>query len=285
MNASLTCVALVKVPLTVEPSNVSFGRIPRGSEAKKQTIKIAQGDAGPLNLVLKPVTHPNVKAELREIEPHAKYELDVEISPPWPKDGVRSQLMLETGIKESPTEMIRVYAQLAPRLNAVPSLLRIPTTVTAETDSRVQLIWSGDNPGHITEVTSSDPNTKVRVEDRKGRPEIVLTVPAGYTVPEGPRPIVTIKTDDEEAPELKIPVYVPAAPLNVRRPTPPDPTEQAEQSMPLPIPTTQPAGLTGQRGASRPPGPGRIVTGARAPTTQPTSQPRPRVGSSSRSEE
>jgi hypothetical protein len=199
-------VANVKVPFKMQPRIASFGRIERNAEPKRKTITITRGDGGPLALELAPNNYPNVKTSLREIEPGEKYELDVELVPPWPNTSLRANLKIKTGIPEAPEETIRVYAQIAPRLRAVPSRFRIPQKVASDLQLKTRLLWSGGDPGKVLEASASDPKISVHVEERNEQQLVVLDIPAGYECPSGVRPTVTVKTDDAEVPTLRIPV-------------------------------------------------------------------------------
>ncbi len=206
---------------------VSFGQIERTSESMRKTVTITRGDGGPLAPELMPVDDPHVRASLREIEPGERYELDIEIGPPWPQSrAVQANLKLKTGLSEAPEETLRVYGRIAPRLRALPNRFSVPQNLKAERDLRVSLVWSGGDPANILEATTSDPQTSVRVEENNNRQTIVLRVPPEYTPPTRGGAYVTVTTDDPEAPTLRIQVYAsrisqrtPQSPVNVTRPS------------------------------------------------------------------
>ncbi|MFQ5806785.1 MAG: hypothetical protein ACE5I3_10080 [Phycisphaerae bacterium] len=211
--ATLECAGAVQVAFKMEPrtmlNTVSFSEIPRDAETRRKTVTITRGDGGPLAPELLPVDHANVQASLREIEPGERYQLDVDIRPPWPKNNtVRTNLTLKTGVSEAPQETIRVYARMARRLRAKPPRFSIPQNIRSTRDLKVDLVWSGGKPGRILEATSSDPQTTVRIEDKDGQQVLVLQVPPEYTPPARRTGFVTVKTDDPEAPQLRIPIYV-----------------------------------------------------------------------------
>jgi hypothetical protein len=228
---TLECAGNVLVPFKIEPravfNTVSFGQIERTSESKRKTVTITRGDGGPLAPELLPIDDPHIKASLREIEPGEHYELDIEIGPPWPKSqAVHANLKLKTGVSEAPEESIRVYGRIAPRLRASPPRFSIPRNLKSERDLRVSLVWSGGKPGNIIDVTTSDPQTSVRVEENNNRQMVVLRVPADYEPPTRGGAYVTVTTDDPEARTLSIRVYAPPTsrrtvrqPISLRRPT------------------------------------------------------------------
>jgi len=226
---SLECAGTVRVPFKMEPravfNSVSFGEIQGSADAQRKTVTITRGDGGPLAPELLPSDHPNVQVALREIEPGECYELDVVMSPPWPKNRtVRANLTLKTGVPEAPEDTIRVYARIAPRLRAIPAHLRLPREIKSELERKVRLMWSGGNPGQILEATTSDARMSVRIEEENGQQVVVLQVPADYTPPARGSAFVTVKTDDPEAPTLSIQVYA------ARRPSIAPPARRATQS-------------------------------------------------------
>lgn len=247
----LTCVGTVKVPFTLKPRSISFGRISRESENVERTVRITRGDGDPLDLEVMPVTNENVTTTLREIEAGEVYELNVVAKPPWPNNSVRANIVLHTGVTESPTQTIRVYGMVAPRLAAMPSRLRVPAGLSKDIDLRAKLMWSGGEPGKILEATTSAPETSVRVDEKDGQQVLVMHVPAGFAPARG-RAYITIKTDDAQAPMLRIPVIA-NTPRSTRatsatrrattpRPRPADgPVPARPTPTPTPTPTTRPA--------------------------------------------
>lgn len=206
-NPSLFCEGSVKVPFEMQPAAISFPQIERNAETQRKTIKITRGEGGPLAPELSPVEHENVKASLREVERGEIYELDVELSPPWPNRAIQTYLTLKTGVAEVGEERIRVYARVAPRLSSVPTRFTIPRNITSDLDLRARLVWSGGNPGKILEVMSSDPKLTASVEEENGQQSVVLHIPEGYAPPAKSRHYVTVRTDDEAASLLRIQTY------------------------------------------------------------------------------
>ena len=221
------------------PRSLTFGQIDRNSEAKHKTVTITRGDGGPIAMELVPFEHKNVKASLREIEPGARYELDVELGPPWPNTTLRTNLTLKTGVPEAPEDIIKVYARIAPRLRASPARFTVPHNVEKERDLRVQLLWSGGDPGKILEVTTSDPQTSVRLEEQGDKQYVLLHVPAGYKPSTRGRPFVTVTTDDPQIPSYRIRVYAARAPTQ-RPHQSAKPTTQRSRRVSR-VPTTMPS--------------------------------------------
>ena len=270
---TLTCAGTVLVPFQIKPSAISFGQLARDGGPQQKTVAITRGDGGPLALEVVPPSDSNLRASLREIEPGERYELDVEVTPGWSQGSWRTNLMLKTGIAEVPQEKIRVYAYIVPRLRVMPARFTIPRNLPAERELRARLLWSGNRPSQVLEVTSSDPDTPVRIEERNEHQYVVLSVPAGYQPLVRPRPVVTLKTDDPEAPTLDIPVWLAPAPRTPRTPArAAGTTSGAGVRSAIRRSTSRPAVRPGlRRPTSRP----AIRPGLRRPTSRPAIRPKP----------
>ena len=204
---TLICKGQILDAVSLSPKRINFGSVSRKAPVPPQTVTITRGDAGPLNLKLRPVESESLVAQLREIEPGERYELEVTLSPPFKSNKVRAKVIVETGIAKAPTASIPVYASLAPRLEAQPRNIRVPGQLKADWQQVVRLVWDDDVPHKIIGATVNDPKLTVEVDDQDGRHQVIVQVPAGYTLPGGRRTVV-IKTDDPRAPEVKVPLTV-----------------------------------------------------------------------------
>ena len=255
---TLSCKAKVKSALKLEPSRLNFGLITSDSGPQTKTIKITRGDGGPLNLEVQSQEKAKFTTELREIEPGEVYELDVTVGPPWPtKNMLRGSVKLKTGVENAPTESITVYAKMQPRVDTIPNRFMIRPNQQSDVDLTAQLRWTGENPGRATEVTTTDPQVTVRLDERNGRQLVVLHVPAGYQPDSRRTKKVIVKTDDPQAPTVEIPIRAQSA----RKPS------RAAQATGPGSPT---AAQPRKRTIRRPQGntPARPSTGARAPANR-----------------
>jgi len=205
----LETIAEARAALKIEPQSVAFGHIPRDSQEQSKTVVITRGDGGPISPKIASTSCPSpLKAELREIEPGERYELNVTIGPPWPNGTLRGSLVVETGVSEAPQETIYVYASVPSRLAANPPRLMLRPDPQADTEVSTTLAWEGGPPGKVLEATSSDPRLQVSVEQRGDTQAIVLKVPAGYSGRRSGGDSVTITTDDPSVPTFRIPIYL-----------------------------------------------------------------------------
>ncbi len=206
----LTCKAKTLVAFTTEPTTANFGKIARDAAAMTKTVKLTRGDGGPLSPTVVPPKEKNFSAQLREIEPGQVYELDVTVSPPWPNERLSGSITVQTGLEEVPTETVRIFGQLEPRLKAEPSRFVVASTVSTDTELKVRLVWSGE-PAKVLRVTSNDATLNAEVREEEGQQYIVLHVPAGYERSPKTTTNVMVYTDDAIAGTLRIPISGTAA--------------------------------------------------------------------------
>ena len=212
----LTCAVTVKVPYDMSPNMINFGTIERDSVSEKRSFKIKRGDGGPLKPQIQPIKDKNIKAELKEITPGEEYELEVEAVPPWPATAVQGYIDFKTGIADSPDDKIRYYARMAVRLRAAPNRISVPANLENDLSMRTRLLWSGNEPGKVLEVTATDPKIKAQFSEENGFQYIDVVIPKGYeSSPRGN--FIVVKTDDKEVPELRIQV----SPIQARNVTTP----------------------------------------------------------------
>jgi hypothetical protein len=210
---SLECEAEILSALKCDPESVNFGQIKRSDTRAEKIVKITRGSGGPIHPRVANPGNPQVTAELREIEPGESYELTVVTQPPWPNGMLRSNVQIETGIEQAPTESVMVLGNVTPRAQASPQRFTLRPDATSDLKLVARLTWDDDRPGKITEVAVNDPALKVQVDDQNNQQVIVLDVPAGYSAPKNKGTQVTVKTDDPAVSVIQIPVFVMAAPV------------------------------------------------------------------------
>jgi hypothetical protein len=197
----------VQAALEIAPTTANLGNISRDSGPIKKTLHVKRGAGGPIDPKIKSTGSPHVEAELVAVQPGEHYELHLTASPPWPNGLLRGMLVMETGVERSPLERITVYGRVTPRLTAIPNRLTIPRRVDRALDLKSTLRWSSEKPGQVLEVTVNHPDLTVSIEEQRSRQVVVLHVPEGFDAGARPRMLVTLKTDDKDVPELKIPIY------------------------------------------------------------------------------
>ena len=202
---TLTCKGRILEPVTLKPRRIRFKQVSRTAPGQKEKIVITPGDAGPLKLKLAPVESEFFEAELREIEKGEHYELEVTLKTPLPAKSIRTNLKLETGLAQAPHITILASAIPRPHVLASPRRFTVPAQRKPDWRQAVRLEWDDDAPHRILGATASDPGLKVKVIEKKGQQEVVLEISENHE--RRPRAsIITITTDDTEAPMVRVPV-------------------------------------------------------------------------------
>lgn len=209
----LTCKGEILDPYKIVPKSANFGMVSRKSPTKTRKITITRADGGRLKPKLRPIESEHIKAELAEITPGGKYELNVSLNPSLEFDRLKTELTLDTGIAKAPTATIRVHATIAPRVRTIPRRFTVPGYRKEGWEQSLRLLWDDDAPHRILEATIDDPGLAVKVRKIDGEQRVVLSVLPDLKPPMG-SPTVKIKTDDSEAPEVKVRVTVGTKPTS-----------------------------------------------------------------------
>lgn len=201
---------------------MNFGNLARSAPAQTKTITIVRGDGPPINPSLGRVMHRNVSAQIKEIEPGERYELTTTIAPPWPRSRVfRYAIPIKPGIDDVPEDRVNLIARVLERFSAMPNRIMVPSQMRGDRIVRVRLMWTGGPPGKVTSASSNDDQIKVDLRPHPTQPAVLVTIPKGYEFDDNKHPVVTVNTDDPDAPNVVIPIYDSARRAIANRPLAP----------------------------------------------------------------
>ncbi len=203
------------------PSALNFGLIDPEAKGASQTVSIMRGDGGPIAPKVGQSQVPGLTAEIKEVVAGEHYEMTVRLAAPLALGAINGLLMLETGIPESLHESVRVIGTVTKRMQVVPEELRLPAKTTRETDRSMVVMWHTTTGNKIISASSSDPKLEAKVMIQGRSQEVHVKVPDGYELTV-PWPTITIKTDDPERAEIKVPVV-----LDTPKPAPQVPNKKA----------------------------------------------------------
>ncbi|MCH8149229.1 MAG: hypothetical protein IH987_14810, partial [Planctomycetes bacterium] len=161
--ATLTCSARVNRPLDNPRPTLNFGQIRRNTPAVTKKILLSRGDGGPIAPELLHIPHPGIKAEIRTIREGSQYELTATISPPWPNGRVNTSFQIKTGVKQAPTERIRVVAAVEARVTTNPQRF-VMQLYGAPVERSARVHWSKGGDRRIVKAKATDPRLSVRIE-------------------------------------------------------------------------------------------------------------------------
>ena len=101
--------------IQVDPPGLNFGQIKPTSPTVNRSLTLMRGDAGPISPELLPFSNPGLEAQICEIEPGERYELEVSFGPPYPAGKIQEVLHLMTGVDEAPQMDIHVRGYVKDR--------------------------------------------------------------------------------------------------------------------------------------------------------------------------
>lgn len=209
----LTLRGYAKHRIKVNPRYVGFGNLQMDSVATS-SLTIENNTEHTLKPVIR--NDANVagpfKAELVEVEAGRKYELKVTASPPYQPLFNRDMITIDTGIPDLVPLQVSVTARLPDRMELQPNRLSVSPAQAGDPQT-VRLVINSDTPVKILEAKPLD--ERVTVEVKPGETDkyydLMVTVPKGLNLPPAGTAVV-IRTDDEQRPELRLPVTTVAGP-------------------------------------------------------------------------
>ena len=211
----LTCKGTILEAFKTDTTGINFGNVSRLTGETTRKIVLQRGDGGPLSPKLTSPKSESISAELKEITPGERYEVVVKLHAPYKSQRIRAQLKFETGVAESPTGSVSIHASIKPRVAVRPRRFSVPAEPKPGWKLGVGLVWDASEPHKITGATVDDPRMEVRLEETSARQRVVLRMVDGYFPKPGTR-AVTIKTDDDQSPEVRVPVVIRTASRSIR---------------------------------------------------------------------
>ncbi len=196
----------------IMPAAANFGRV-YGGEASKRVLNVTNNTDKPLELELDVPADSPFQYKLVEVDPGQKYEIEVSVAGVKATGSIRSAAVLKTNVPSQKEIKVAATATVPKRLDVVPATLSLPQSANAGASAKkpttriVRFSNYGSSPAKVLSATIDDPKVTVTVAERKPGKNYDLRVefPAAYQPPATGRTL-TIKTDDKEFPELKVPI-------------------------------------------------------------------------------
>jgi thiol-disulfide isomerase/thioredoxin len=198
-----------------KPAGAYFG-ILWSSTPQTKTVTLTNNTSSPMKPELKPVNENDKKkfdVKMEEKTPGQEYLFHVTTKPPYDRGRVAAvNYVVETGLKEEPTVTIRAVLSSPQRIDVRPSMVT-QRTVTPATAKRppppvyFRVAMYDDKPINITGWEVDDPAITVKqTRKQEGKSySFFVTIPPDHEMPATGRTI-TLKTDDEKTPVVKVPI-------------------------------------------------------------------------------
>lgn len=202
----MTCAGELLDPAIIKPKRLNFGKISRRMASKKMSVTITKGDGGPITPKIKnPEKLKGIDARLIEVEKGEKYTLEATLVPPFSGKRASTTVEIDTGVAGAPTIRLYAFATMQPRVAAQPYRFQLPVAPEDDWEGRVKLVWDSEPLPKITDVTINEPGLAVHAETKNGEQWIIVSMNEDFS-PVLTARLVTVTTDDEENPSIKIPV-------------------------------------------------------------------------------
>jgi hypothetical protein len=216
---TLYCKGKILEPMVLTPNRLNFGAIDMDQLPVIKKIEIKRGDGGPITPVIKQQLKA-FKTELNELKKGDLYELTVTLDA-MNDDRAREDIVLSTGVSESPSLKLTAFARRQPRVTLKPPRFTVPKNdpTTTQAQQKVDVAWRQATQFEVLDVKVNDPKLTVEKRLADGKQTVVLTVPPGYNLPSGAR-FVTVITSDPQSPTVQIPVRSIATRRSTRNSTP-----------------------------------------------------------------
>ncbi|HOW70127.1 MAG TPA: DUF1573 domain-containing protein [Phycisphaerae bacterium] len=208
----LTLQGTLKERLALEPigGGVNFGRY-LGEPLKPQKVKITSNVNMPIKIEpVSPTASKVFKAEVAEVEAGKVYEVTVTAEPPFNQGNNYVELQFKTGLKEQPLVSVRCSLFAPPDIEILPVSIILAMPPTQPMPRPVQIRYNAQGALKILSAVASDESVKVNVSERTpGKDfQVMVTLPAGFSLPPDKPAMVKLTTDNQKQPEITIPIQV-----------------------------------------------------------------------------
>jgi hypothetical protein len=206
--AELSLAGLPRRYIELDPPTITFGQSKIESRLiKRMTITNQTDMPMALELIEDLEAWGKFLPRLVEKEPGRVFELIVEGVPPYAWNVNRGDFRITTNIPQQPELKPYATVDVPPRIRVTPPKLDFRKASTEPMTRRVMFSNNGDSDVAVLSATTDDELITCNLQKRNDGKEyqINLTFPARYLPPEDGRTL-TIRTDDEEFPEIQIPL-------------------------------------------------------------------------------
>lgn len=212
----LRCKGTILDAAKLRPTSARFPRLEREPVPHTTTIDVQKGDGGPIKPEILPITDEHIEAKLTEISPGDHYKLEVTVTPPFERDHLRSNIRLATGLDAAQQVTIPVFASQNPRVTSSPRVVLVPPERDGDWTTRIQLLWHAEGSFKVTKAQVNDKNIRVQ-PDAEHPNEVIVVVSPDFSLRAGSR-FVTVSTNDEQTPHVRVPLRMSARSRVARQP-------------------------------------------------------------------
>jgi hypothetical protein len=196
-------------PVDVLPSFAVLNIMPDASSAST-LVRIINNTDDYISITSEPKCTTNAfSAEIRTNQPGKEFQLEIRALPPFKPGNSQATITLTTTSTNLPLVSVGVWSIVQPKLAVIPAQVTLPPApIAAKTLPTVTIQNNSTNLITVSEPACSLANVDLALKEViPGRAYVVtLAFPAGFEIPAGDPPVLTLKTSLPELPLLKIPI-------------------------------------------------------------------------------
>lgn len=209
-------------PIDVSPSMAMFQVEEDSPTNQTRVVKISSNLDEPVQLS-EPVYPTNFfRAELKEVKAGKEFELSITVLPPLTGSTASASISMKTSSTNAPLVSVTAYATVQKPIMFNPQQLVLQPAPLKSTNIQAVTVYArGNNRIRVTEASTGVPGVQVTVKEpiTNRMFTVQASFPAGFTLPAGEKPALTIKTDHPKHPVITIPILQAAgSPTAIRLP-------------------------------------------------------------------
>lgn len=208
-NVLLSFKALVWKPIEVSPTLACFNLVGEMRSNLVQTVRITNLMTRPLELSSPECTSTNFRVNLKTIQAHQVYELEIKAIAPLPAPYVYGVTSLKTSTTNLPPITIPTVVSVIPEIQIIPLRIRLlENPVVADRTFTVLVRNHGAELGAVTSAIVNAEGIEPKIRELKpGRYySVLLSIPKGFRLADGPRVELTLQTSHPKHARLTIPI-------------------------------------------------------------------------------
>lgn len=237
----------IRVPIQVTPSTLMFQYEADATAGETKVIKIVSNLDEPLVLGTPECSHAAFRTELKAVREGKEFELAVTTVPPIGNGTITAPITLTTSVSNTPSLRIVAYAVERQALLISPTQVFIPSVPLAASNTvSVMIRANTTNALTLSEPSIDVPGVALAI--REVQPQrlytLTATFPQGFDLPEGKRPLLSVKSNHARYPRIQVPVIPRVTPPRAATPVvvqPPTARVRPPSTTPIVLPPTPPS--------------------------------------------
>lgn len=208
---ALTVKAEVWHPIRVSPPSAGIRIVGESSSNHLATVRLTNQETAPLTMSLASCEPASIRAELKTIEASRVFELEVRPQVTLGVGNVFGKVTLQTSSTNSPLLTVPVWIIVQPALTVLPEQFKLPAVASATAVTQdVSIRCLGTTPLVLSPEPLELPNVALQlVELQPGKLFTArLVFPAHFQLPTNKPAELRIRSNQPQAPLLKIPITI-----------------------------------------------------------------------------